>query len=140
MDTELIFAGSDNFGNSIFTVNETTGTKMVVMGSRSGSGFCFHGYNMTGQDVVQIYADSRGGGAVGVSNLAGEGRVFKGKLFAFLSYPVNLGASSKSSIAGYCSRAGGGKGEEKRDYLLVEAEGMDGEACSVGHRLRWGRI
>ena len=81
--TELIFAGSDNFGNGIFTVNETTGTKMVAMGSRSGSGFYFHGYNMTGQDVVQIYADSRGGGAVGVSNLAGEGRVFKGKPLPF---------------------------------------------------------
>ena len=77
--TPLIAAGANTFdGNGLLKVKSKTGQNLIYAGAAAdGNGFDFHGFNKTGEGVVQLFADDYGNGVVGAYNRKGRGRTLK---------------------------------------------------------------
>ena len=71
--TDLIYAGADGgSGHGLLTVASKTGAKRTSIASDE-DGFIFAGYNKTGDEVVQLYADEYGNGYIGAFDRKGNG-------------------------------------------------------------------
>ena len=71
----LIYAGADIKGHGLLPVFSKTSQAIIAAGADTdGAGFLLGGFNKTGENVVQLYAEDYGNGVVGAYNRKGKGR------------------------------------------------------------------